>query len=164
MSANRYTWAQVYAALRPLALRDAVLENVRARLGGSARRFAYIAGPMTGRPTFNAPAFDAKRKELAGRGYLVHSPVDIARSCGLDLENPDCLEDQGVPLEVLVRADLVALLESDEVHLLEGWEASPGTALELVVARACAIPVARPGEETASIQQRSSPWDGARPL
>jgi len=102
-------------------------------------RLCYIAGPMTGLPEFNAPAFDEKARELRASGAVVHNPAEIARAHGLDLADPDCLARAGLGLEVLVRSDIAALAQCRELHLLPGWELSKGTALELVVARAMGL-------------------------
>lgn len=113
----------------------------------NAPRVAYIAGPMTGLPLFNAPAFDRKAAELRARGLVVHSPAEIARSFGLQLENPRCLEDQGVLLSELVRADLAALAEATELHLLPGWEGSKGTRLEVQFALAMDVLIVPPDSD-----------------
>ena len=106
------------------------------------RVVSYVAGPMSGLPRFNAEAFDCKAAELRRRGHLVHSPPEIARAWGLDLDNPT-IEGEGIR-EALMREDLARLLEADEVHVLEGWERSKGVALELDVARACGLRIVYP--------------------
>ena len=37
----------------------------------------YLAGPMTGLPQFNFPAFDNAEKDLQARGYDVVPPADL---------------------------------------------------------------------------------------
>lgn len=36
----------------------------------------YLAGPMTGLPEFNYPAFHAEAARLRGLGYQVENPAD----------------------------------------------------------------------------------------
>ncbi len=44
----------------------------------------YIAGPMSGYPQYNFPAFDEARDELRENGWQVVSPADMDREHGLD--------------------------------------------------------------------------------
>lgn len=80
----------------------------------------YIAGPMTGYPAFNYPAFVAAGEGLKERGFAaVLNPTDV---------------DGGVagskPWEWYMRECLKMLLQSDAVALLPGWEESRGASIE----------------------------------
>lgn len=79
----------------------------------------YIAGPMSGLPELNYPAFHAAEELLTRAGYAVHNP---ARSGEL-----------GGYLNLL-RDDLRALLDCDGVAVLPQWEHSLGARNEVTVA------------------------------
>lgn len=92
----------------------------------------YIAGPMTGLPDFNYPAFHAAAADLRAAGKDVVNPAE--------LHGP---EDSGgdQSWEWYLRAALVAMLGCDEIVLLPGWETSRGARLERYVAEALGMPV-----------------------
>lgn len=80
----------------------------------------YIAGPMTGLPEFNYPAFRAAATLLTAIGYDIEDP-----STNL---NPTPDDYHG-----WLRAGLAQLIRCDGVALLPGWEASGGARLEVSV-------------------------------
>ncbi len=88
----------------------------------------YLAGPMTGIPGHNTPAFDAAEERLLALGYTVVSPARMLR------KNPDDT------LRQHFSRDCQAICESDLIVLLEGWERSPGVAVELALAKYLGIP------------------------
>ena len=77
----------------------------------------YIAGPMTGHPEFNHPAFHAKAAEL--------------RAQGLDVFNP---AENGLPADASwsdhMRVDIRELTHCTHIYMLDGWQASKGARLE----------------------------------
>jgi len=81
----------------------------------------YIAGPMTGLPEHNYPAFHAAAAMLRGRGHDVRNPAE--HNLG-----------DGQPRETYLRHGLRLLLDCDEVCLLPGWRGSAGARLEFAVA------------------------------
>ena len=85
----------------------------------------YIAGPMSGLPEFNYPAFHAAIDELSGKGYVVYSPTDS------EFENDG--ERFGKPKSWYMRRGIKMVCEVEGIALLPGWETSPGTALEISV-------------------------------
>jgi len=92
----------------------------------------YLAGPMTGitdeqgNPTHNYPAFHAAAADLRSRGHTVVNPAELHP----DTEtNPRTWEDY-------MRADIRALLGTDAVVVIPGWEHSKGARLEVVIAKA----------------------------
>ena len=88
----------------------------------------YVAGPMTGLPEFNYPAFRAAAEELRTLGYDVLNPVDA------EDHNPT----PGTPQawDWYMRHALRMVLDSDGIALLPGWENSRGATLEVHVGEA----------------------------
>ncbi|MCI2958193.1 DUF4406 domain-containing protein [Agromyces atrinae] len=81
----------------------------------------YIAGPMTGFPDFNYPAFRSAAELLAALGHDVEDPSTNI--------NPTPNDYHG-----WLRAGLAQLIRCEGVALLDGWEASGGARLEVNVA------------------------------
>jgi hypothetical protein len=77
----------------------------------------YIAGPMTGLPELNYPAFNAKAAELRAQGHHVENPA----------ENPEphCRSWLGY-----MRLALVQIARCDAVVMLPGWSKSRGACIE----------------------------------
>lgn len=92
----------------------------------------YIAGPMTGIPALNYPAFHAETARLRALGHEVVSPAEIN----------DGLEHEG--WVACMRRDVVALTTCRALQLLSGWENSRGAQLELGIARALEMQVLMP--------------------
>jgi len=91
----------------------------------------YIAGPMTGLPDFNYPAFHAEAARLHALGY---APANPAR-------NPE----QATWLDYM-RVAIRQMVTCDAVALLPGWQQSRGASIEYSIAIALGIP-ARPCDE-----------------
>lgn len=81
----------------------------------------YIAGPMTGLPEFNYPAFRDAANKLTALGFAVEDPSTNT--------NPTPDDYHG-----WLRAGLAQLITCHAVALLDGWEASGGARLEVNVA------------------------------
>ena len=82
----------------------------------------YIAGPMTGLPEFNYPAFREAAQQLTDAGYDVLNPVDV--------------DTAGVPPEALtwewyMRRTLKMMLDADAIATLPGWRNSRGAVVEV---------------------------------
>lgn len=88
----------------------------------------YIAGPMTGRPNNNFPAFHAAAAHLRGQGHEVVNPAE--------LQAPD---DQ--TWQNYMRGALRAMLTCEAVVFLPGWMQSNGARLERMVAERLRMPV-----------------------
>lgn len=75
----------------------------------------YIAGPMTGLPEFNKPAFHTKADELREEGFTVLNPAIL----------PDGLEHHEY-----MQICLPMVQVSDAIYMLSGWESSKGALME----------------------------------
>lgn len=96
-----------------------------------------MAGPMTGIPSNNVPAFDAAADRLRALGHDVVNPADLNREMGHDPREQTPPHMYGE----FMRADLKALLGVEAVVVLPGWGRSRGARLETDVARAIGIPI-----------------------
>lgn len=88
----------------------------------------YIAGPMTGLPDWNYPAFHDAAAELRDYGFNVLNPAEHFDGA-TDRERSEYL-----------RMALQAVVQADFIVLLPGWEDSEGVARELEAADAADIP------------------------
>lgn len=125
---------------------------------GLRTRRVYIAGPITGIPMSNFPAFDAARDRWAEAGWAALSPADITRKywrdrfgTEFDPSSPSdprmCVGGDIYP--ELLRLDFKALSSAEAIALLPGWERSHGVSIELPYALALGMPVydaAQPGQ------------------
>ncbi|WP_368640457.1 DUF4406 domain-containing protein [Castellaniella ginsengisoli] len=81
----------------------------------------YIAGPMTGLPDLNFPAF--------------HAAAAALRAAGLDVVNPaEVCPDPAMAWADCMRRDITALMDCDSILLLDGWMDSRGARLERHIA------------------------------
>jgi hypothetical protein len=101
----------------------------------------YLAGPMTGIPQFNFPAFDAAAAALREAGYDVVSPaeMDDPETRAAALASPDGAPGSGSSSgetwgDFLARdVKLIADGGLDAIVVLPGWERSRGARLETFV-------------------------------
>ena len=91
----------------------------------SAQR-VYIAGPMTGYPELNFPAFRVEATALRAAGLEVVNPAEIN-------------VDPSVGWSACMRADIAQLVTCDRIHLLPGWSRSKGALLEHQIGRALGL-------------------------
>jgi hypothetical protein len=98
----------------------------------------YLAGPMTGMPYHNVPLFLRVADDLRRAGYEIISPVELddqevqhfylGDSTGLE-------EPEGEDVGKFLARDLdVVITEAEGLILLDGWEKSSGTCLEVSAA------------------------------
>jgi hypothetical protein len=107
----------------------------------------YIAGPMTGFPAYNFGHFDAVAGEWREAGHEVTTPFQcnstvwrIHHGRDFDPYNDKC--EYGDPLlREMYAADVAALLASEKVVVLTGWEKSTGAQREVLLAQTFGIPV-----------------------
>ena len=82
---------------------------------------AYLAGPMTGRPDLNHPAFHDAAARLRAHGIEVINPAEI-------------IKDHGTPWADCMRRDIPELVGCEAIVLLPEWDASRGAKLECTIA------------------------------
>jgi len=89
---------------------------------------AYIAGPMTGLPDFNYPAFNRAAAQLRALGHEVLNPA----------ENPvpPCGTWAGY-----MRMALAQLVQCEAIVLLPGWTDSKGALIERKLAQVLGMDV-----------------------
>lgn len=85
---------------------------------------------MTGYPDYNYPAFDFAAAKLRALGYNVLNPAE------------DFAGDTELEYEEYIRKDIKHVLTADLLVLLDGWEGSAGSHLEVAVAVGIGMPVA----------------------
>lgn len=102
----------------------------------------YIAGPMTGLPNWNFPAFFEAEAQIVALG---HEAVNPAHNDGATvqeaLESAGSPEAPNNPWRWYMRRDLPHVLEVDALCVLPGWQKSKGASLEVHVAKAIGLPI-----------------------
>ena len=127
----------------------------------------YIAGPMSGIPRFNFPAFDEAAKKLRASGWEITTPTELDDDDVREyaLASPDGTHDAekaGATLGDLFARDVKIITdECAGVILLNGWSKSRGARLEAFVALLCGKPIYRYNNGF-PVTVRS--WQVARPL
>ena len=100
----------------------------------------YLAGPMTGIPQFNIPAFDEATGTLRSQGYDIVSPAErdtyetrkgALASCNGDHADLSGAETYG---DMLSRDMKILADEVDGIVFLPGWEKSRGAKTEAYIA------------------------------
>lgn len=86
----------------------------------------YIAGPMSGLPAFNYPAFHMAEAHLQALGYDTLNPA----------RNPKRDSWEGY-----MKAAIAQVVQSDGIAFLAGSHASEGARLELFLAGRLGIPI-----------------------
>lgn len=88
----------------------------------------YVAGPMTGLPHFNFPAFHAAAAFLRAAGFEVDNPAENpAPPCGSWLG--------------YMRMAVAQVAKADALVVLPGWEKSNGAFVEVQLARGLGLKV-----------------------
>lgn len=123
----------------------------------------YVAGPMTGIPQFNFPAFDAMTERLRALGYTVHSPAEMddpdTRAAAMASEDgaPGSGSANGETWGDFLARDVKLLADNgiEGVVCLPGWEHSRGARLETFVAYLVGLPIMRLDETDTGGRGRS---------
>lgn len=112
----------------------------------------YVAGPMTGIPQFNFPAFEVAAARLRAQGFEVRSPAELddPATRAAALASPDGAPGSGATNgetwgDFLARdVKLIADEGIEAIRVLPGWQRSRGARLETFIARGlCGLPVQR---------------------
>jgi hypothetical protein len=102
----------------------------------------YLAGPMTGLPRHNFDAFDDATAEIERAGHCVVSPANLSRGLGAtDWEGNTIECDDTNRYATCMRRDIQAVMLSDAIYVLSGWQESRGAKIEVALAQVLAIPV-----------------------
>lgn len=90
----------------------------------------YIAGPMTGYPNWNHDAFNRAAYEYRRRGYTVYNPAEVDVGNGIDIpEDGDTavsISTGSLNMREVYLKDIQEVVTGDAIHMLKGWEFSPG--------------------------------------
>ena len=89
----------------------------------------FLAGPMTGLPEFNHPAFHAAPAQLRAAGYTVVNPAEN----GIDRDESWLVHMRRDIIDMMTRCNAVATLP--------GWQNSRGAKAEIALAVALGMPV-----------------------
>lgn len=103
----------------------------------------YIAGPMTGKPEFNFPAFFEAEDYLKSEGWNVFNPARHDQEMGIDVTGTTGDPDE-IPNFCLRKAlswDMQKICESGAIYMLKGWEHSSGAKAEHTLATALRLQV-----------------------
>lgn len=90
-------------------------------------RRVYIAGPMTGLPELNFPAFHAEAARLRAMGYDVVNPAELNT-------------DPAAAWSDCMRVDIAQLVTCQMIAMLPGWQGSRGATLEHHIAVTLGMP------------------------
>lgn len=104
----------------------------------------YLAGPMSGKPNFNFPAFLSKASELREQGHEVFNPAERDLE-EMRMKNTNYISStgdineataNGFSLGEAMADDLNWIARNaDGIYLLKGWEQSSGALSEWMLAK-----------------------------
>lgn len=141
------TDALVTELVQVAAVATAWLGAISRRRGDDFAWRVYLSGPIAGKADARR-AFEDAELALAGErdDLEVVNPFDVPPISHPGQPCPDGYspgEDVAghASSACYLRADLLALLACDELHLLPGWENSRGASVEHAVAAACGMPI-----------------------
>ena len=110
------------------------------------RKKYYLAGPMSGRPKFNIPAFEAAADKLRYMGLTIVSPAELDSP---EVYDAAIVSEHGEHKDVttetwgdMLARDVKLIADTlDGVILLPEWDTSKGARLEAFVAMQCNYPL-----------------------
>lgn len=89
----------------------------------------FISGPMTGYEDFNYPAFNRMADKLRSLGYEAINPVELE----IKIKEPSW--------EEYMRVDIRGLTHANGVVVLDGWNESKGSNIEVACAVVMGMPI-----------------------
>lgn len=94
----------------------------------------YIAGPMRGYVNHNFPAFHLAAKKWAKKipGCTIFNPAEMDEQAGFNGNSVSL--DSSEHLKSCMKRDLDAIMKSDGLVMLHGWENSEGARVEHALA------------------------------
>lgn len=102
----------------------------------------YIAGPMSGLPEFNFPAFFAAEEKLRAEGWNVFNPAKkeheepLKQSGAFSTGDTDLADgSSGFDFKKTYLWDMEKVIYSDAIYMLQGWEKGAGARGEHAVAQ-----------------------------
>lgn len=101
----------------------------------------YIAGPMTGYPEFNFPAFFAAQHKFEADGWKVWNPAAKDSEAAVQADasfatgNAVELVKAGWDWKDAYLWDVTKIIYGDAIYMLKGWEKSTGARGEWAVAQ-----------------------------
>ena len=93
---------------------------------------------MSGYARFNFDSFYAAEETLKALGWNVINPARLDEEEGFDPDTDEATEEF---MKAARKRDLLAILESDAIALLPGWQHSVGARAELGVANWCKLEI-----------------------
>lgn len=125
----------------------------------------YLAGPMSGIPKFNFPAFYAAAEDLRNAGHDIISPAELddTEHAGeaMASESGVITDSSATWGECLGRDVRIVADECDGIVFLPGWQKSRGARLEAFVGLLCGLKfgVYSPGKwDGSKIDEVSADW------
>ncbi len=121
------------------------------------RPVCYIAGPMTGKPFYNFPAFLDAEEVMKNRNWAVKNPAKHDLMCGFDPSKDIPTKEQ---LDEFMKWDVEQVMTVDAVVAIPGWEKSTGAIAEVALAQWRHIPTYTLCEKgIIECQRVASMWD-----
>lgn len=100
----------------------------------------YIAGPMSGYPEFNYPAFIAAEEKIKGLGIYdkiwnpaTHDAYLEELPAGFDTGDHEAANKHR-PFKEVFGWDVQKVVEANAIYMLNGWQYSPGAIAEHAIA------------------------------
>lgn len=101
----------------------------------------YVAGPMSGYPEFNFPAFFGAQRRFEQEGWRVWNPAakeeenGVQDAAAYSVGDNIALVAEGWDWAGAFKWDCDKVITSDAIFLLKGWERSTGARAEWAVAQ-----------------------------
>lgn len=110
-------------------------------LRSGCSKTAYIAGPMTGLPSYNFAAFEDAARRLRSQGWHVINPAEEDAAEGFDASRDH--PSQGQQRDWFLRDILHILFHSNAIAMLPGYKEHPNSRchIELAIAKSFGLQV-----------------------